>query len=359
MRAVLVAFVLASLVFAGCTGDKPGDNAGASGDPTGALNGVLEIGEGEPGIAIDPEAGFPAPVWNVGDWWEYDIAYTSGESFTSKVVVAADDGTNYLLTSDNRDLVARASFTHYPTFGPVTKADLKHKIHGADVSFLQFPVKNASYEMPFRQDTFAMTTSLATLETGRGPVEGFATTMRNVADGRIRISHGWSPEAKYFTNLTFDFDGTAPIDVTFTLKDWGSNFTGTLPVLEFTDLVDRIFPVVPLPPVNPENPQPPAPPANEPQDRFTLAEGTTLFVGIFAASGGAASFEVDIGPLSGQAQPGYSFPYRPQAAGAHFEWHDVADISPGDWGILATGAVQFGGFLFVETFQVTETEIAL
>jgi hypothetical protein len=288
------------------------------------------------------------PVWQVGDWWSYQVDYASGESHLAKLIVYDEDSANYYVTADDRALILRAAFTHYPTLGAVAKTDLSQTIHGVKVEALRFPMMNGTWSGAYRDFPATWTTTAATLPTGKGPVEGFITTMRNDDDGLVRITNGWSAATQWYTHFIFDFDGVAPADVTYTLLDWGSDFRGTFPVVEVIDHVHRPFPTLAVAP--PDVPQ--APDALDALADFEIQDGSILW-GFFAAAGGPGLFRIQIGHESSGAY--HEMEWRPGTAGGTFQWEEIEAPDAGSWGLSATGVAQSSAFLFVEAYEVRTT----
>ncbi|MBI2077017.1 MAG: hypothetical protein HYT80_01415 [Euryarchaeota archaeon] len=335
--------IIVGVVLSGCADNEPAGGAASARGTDASAPGTSAASI--PGFAADGSA--TAPKWKVGDWWQYQITYSSGEAFDARIVVAGMDGSNYVLTSDSRPLVLRAAFSHYPTFGPVAKSTLNHMIHGVEVPFFKFPMKNQTWTAQYRDFNAAYESSFAMLPTPKGEVPGFLTTMRNAVDQKVRFVHGWSPVTRYFTSFTWDFDGTAPIDVDFKLKDWGSNLTASVPVVEFKEGVHRAFPAFAVPPATPSTTAP------EPRATFTVQAGGTLLVGFFGGAGGQGDFEIDLAQSAGTPPQALTYPWRPSAAGSHFEHHEVATGAAGEWNLVAAGAAQASAFLFVEAYGVT------
>ena len=315
---------------------------------------VSEQDDEPPVPAWDWDAGIPVPRWSVGDWWLYHVEYASGETYDAHVVVHAEDGAHYHVTADDRELLLRSGITHYPTFGAVGKSGMKQSIHGAEVEYLRFPMKNGTWSAPYRDFTGDYSTTYALLEAGDEVVPGFRTTMADAADGSFRFSHGWSPVTRWFTDFTFDFDGVDPPDVVYTLQDWGSDFTGTLPLVELIDRVHRVFPTLAAAPPAGAPAQPP--PA---QETITVEQdGASLLVAMFAGAGGPGKFDFNVGPASAP-QEGYAMEWRPTGPGGHFAWREHADVPRGEWGVLGAGAAQGFAFLFGEVYEVRTSETSL
>ncbi len=346
MRKQSLTFLAAATVLlSGCAGSDDSEN------PPGVSwsSATLPAAGNATDALFGPDGSAQLPVWNIGDWWQYDVAYSTGESYTTKIVVYAEDGGNYYITSDSKELLMRSAFTHYPTFGAVKKSTLSHLIHGVEVPFLKFPMQNQTWEAPYRDFTGAFSSELTLLVAGKGQVQGFRTTMTNTADGAIRMINGWSPATKYFTYFIWDFDGAEPTEVEFNLQDWGANFTGSLPVLDITEGAHRTFPATAVAPPNPAAP----PPTSSPEARatFTAPADSDLLVGMFAGAGGPGNFEFTLSQ-PGSSQAPYSYPWRPTAAGSHFEWHHVENAPAGEWTIVGAGSAQGSAFLFLEAYAI-------
>jgi hypothetical protein len=337
VKPIRTILALACFALAGCTADKP--PADADGDVPDSPSGTGAPNETPLGASIsDP------PAWNLGDWWQYRVDYASGESYTAKIIVYAEDGTNYYVTSEDRELVMRSTIQHYPNFGPVEKGTLANWIHGTKVNDFRWPMENGSWTDTYRDSQATWETDRTELPTGNGPVQGFRTAMR-FEDGETRIVQGWSPQTKWYTEYAFDFDGIPPVDVTIRLEDWGSNHTGSFPIVELVEGVHRPFPTLVLPPDPMNLPQ------GESQDTFQVVQdGSSIMWAMFAAAGGNGDFEYGMGHLESQAS--HSFSWRPTGAASYFAWGEIADAATGEWGVTGTGAAEGSAFLFLEAYEV-------
>ena len=332
--------------------------AGCAGDDSATTSGVTPTA-GDASSSAEPAlnftGGIPAPRWNVGDWWQYQVEFTSGDRFDAKLVVYAKEGGNYLVTSDNRDLVLRATFNHYPNIGPVVASSLNQFIHGVEVSYLKFPMKNGTWQAQYRDAQAQYQAQYAVLDAGAEKVPGFAATLRNQADGRVRMSYGWSPVTKWFTNVTWDFDGNAPVDVTYRLMAWGTNYTGTLPVVQLIEAAHRAFPAYAVPPPTGGTP---ASPQGSTAPMKVGAAGSAAILGIFAGAGGPGSFEYGLTPQGASGSP-EKYEWRPAAAGSYFRWHKTENIAMGDWQVFGSGRAQNSAFLFLEAYEARTTQRTL
>lgn len=355
MKAPLVAVVLVSLAFAGCTGSEPAARTDASGlrpDPcAGCIDKLLPT---EP--AFDFDAGIPAPLWNVGDWWQYKVEYFGAlpKTYDAKIVVYAEDSEAWYLTSDNREMILRAGFNHYPTLGKVKKSDLGEFIHDQEVSFFAWPMKNGTRTGTFRDFEAAWSTTATELATGKGPVPGFASVMRRTSDSAVIAHHGWSPLTKWFTNFTFSFRGGEP-DVTFTLQDWGSNHTGELPVVTLVDKVHRLFPVA-------NAAAPGAPSAETRQDFKVDVGGSGLLIGYFAG-GAPGQYEWSVSPVGSTYAGGYpagpDWVWVQPGSEIRFEWIELTNVAATQWTAAGEGATNGSGFLFGEVYELHDQNVTL
>jgi hypothetical protein len=337
--------ILVAATLAGCIED-PIPQETSAGLPT-----VSPPSQGT-ALGFNPDGTAPVPKWQVGDWWEYEVSYDSGQKYTAKIVVAKEDGANYYITATERELLLRSVIDHYPTFGAVKKSGLQHRIHGDDVPFLRFPMQNQSWEEGYRDFTGQFESTFALLPTPQGTVPGFLTTMTHAGDGLVRFTHGWSPVTKYFTTFSWNFDGTGPPDVQVDLQAWGTNFTGSIPVVELTEGVHRVFQTASVSTTNPG--QAPGLPTDA-RATFNLPPESTMLIGIFGGAGGPGDMEVH---FSNQGNTIY-YPWRPTGPGSFFDWGERTDASPGQWTVAAYGGAQNFAFLFVEAYAVKTTTVEL
>lgn len=343
MKAPLVAFVLASLAFAGCTATDGEDDATGAPPLDGGL-GFLDVLPDEP--ILDFEAGVPVPLWTVGDWWQYKVEYLGAlpKTYDAKILVYAEDSEAWYLTSDDRELILRAGFNHYPTLGKVKKADLGEFIHAQDVSFFAWPMKNGTRTGAFRDFDAAWSVSFAELDTGKGTAPGFNTVMRRASDDAVILRHGYSPATKWFTNLSFAFRGGDAVDVQITLQDWGSNFTGEVPVVDFVDKIHRPFPVL--------DATAPAAPTAQAHEQVTIASERILYGAFWGGAQGEYQFCLD-----GGGQLSACIGGGPSDGAPMFEWYEAPVASGTTISVAGSAATRGPGFLFGELYELHESTV--
>ena len=338
-----IAVALVALAFAGCTGGDGGKDVGLPG----ADQGLALPTDDEP--PLDLSLGVAAPVWQVGDWWSYRVEFFGAlpKTYDARIVVYAEDAEAWYLTSDDRELVLRAGFQHYPTLGKVSKRDLSQFMHGQEVSFFGWPMKNGTREGPFRDFDARWSVQLAELDTGKGKVPGFATVMRRTSDDAVILRHGYSPATKWFTNLSFAFRGGNAVDVQFALSDWGSNFTGELPVVTLLDKIHRPFPVV--------NAGAPAPPQGQAHQQVSIAGDRILYGAFWGGAQGEYAFclkdqGTTFGACIGAGAPSDGAP--------EFEWYE-ATVTPGTMTVSGYAVTNGWGFLFGELYEIVDETVTL
>lgn len=342
MRELVLALSV-SLLLAGCLSAQ-GPSQDEDEDQVPSENGIAP----DPSLPLDV---VPAPPpWSVGDWWVYEVAYASGETYETRFVVHAEDATSWSVTAEDRELMLRAAFNHHPNFSPVEKGSLAQWIHGQKVEDLRWPMENGTWSGKYREDEATWVTSFVPgLATAKGQVPGFTTEMSYPADGRVRAQHSWSPVTKWFTEYSWDFDGRPPVDVTYRLKDWGADHAGTFPLVEVVDRVHRPFPAFALP-VGAEAAEQPGH-----EEPFKIeADGASLLWAVFAAAGGPGTFEYGLDYAEPPVDGLYA--WRPTEAGSHFVWGEVPDAPVGDWKAVGVATAQVSASHFFEIYEARTTE---
>lgn len=344
-----VALSLLVLAFAGCTGSGAKDEVTISGDDFLDNKPILGVLPGEP--VLDLDAGVPVPVWSVGDWWSYNVEYLGAlpKTYDAKIVVYAEDSEAWYLTSDNREMILRAGFNHYPTLGKVKKSDLGEFIHGQEVAFFAWPMKNGTGTARFRDFDAAWSVSFGELDTGKGKVPGFSSVMRRTSDDAVILRHGYSPVAKWFTNLSFSYRGGEPVDVQFTLQDWGTNYTGEVPVVTIVDKVHRMFPIADAAAL--------AAPTTQATESVTVAEGSSVLLGMFYG-GAPGHYEFAMRP-QGYVNEGHGEAFTVADPGVKFWWVELANARAGTWLGGGGGATNGPGFVFGEMYELHDETVTL
>jgi hypothetical protein len=352
-RLALVA--LAVLLLSGCSAKAPAEAAGAGAD--GAMS---------PDAAAMAPASFAAPVWKVGQWWEWQTTFgtaTRDETFCS-IVVGVDGGSYAVATERDGMAKEEAAFSH-PLLGSIGKSDLAMSGWGDDPwSLLSFPLtdgKTWTATMPnIAWDSVdGPTVDLAMTARFSVPTPGEAVTVSvegKVGDATLAAGI-YDPSTGWFRDLSF-FDndpGQEGVEVAFHAKSTGTNYTGPIvqatatPILSWSD--GSGFDDVPTsggqPFVNPN-----------PYSDFAVQGGDGhLLYGVLVAETVVGARAVVLTDPNGQERHFEAHAASTDSSGSSFLWLDEPAIA-GTWRVGSAGA---GGYsaAYGQLYEVVVTESAL
>ena len=348
MRAAAVATLLA-LLLAGCSGSDPAADTAAPDDaaPT-----------GDPTARLDATSSVPAPSWQVGQWWEWEVFFEGGvgdEPFCS--IVTSDAGGSYALATEKAWASKEEAAFDVPLLGPAGKGDLSTQGWGGDLRLLQFPLtdgKTWTASMPnIAWDVLlpAETADIAMEARFDDTLQGYRIT--GTAGGGTILQATYIPSTGWFGELVFhDIDpGQEGVEVGYRAKSTGLNYTGPYftheaqLLLEFEDL--NGFTDVPT-----EGGQP-ITQAPQPSHTFTMSEGKSLY-GIVVAEAVAGARTVVLTPPQGEARR-VDAVGAPEGSGVSF--FDEPGMA-GEWRVATAGAGGFSG-AFVSLYEMAETAATL
>ena len=345
MPRLAAAVLLVALLVSGCAG-KGGD---AGPDDLSADGGA----DGADGIATFDS--LPAPTWQAGQWWEWETTFTSGTRPETFCSIVLSTGTETVLVTEKDGMAKESAAFGHPLLAPVRASDLAMGGWGdAPWSVLSFPltdgktwtatIPNIAWDIYLPAETVeaTFTATFNDAPAGEPPVVAIAGMVEDakVMDAEYDAATGW------FRTLTFyDVDpGQDPLEVTWTAKSAGLNYTGPYFHAEAQLLLafdDRNgfsdFPT--------EGGQPYTD-APEPYHTFTMGSGALYgYAGVVSVVGARTLVLVD--PANNQrnvAPPG-----APE--GQQFLFLDEPGQA-GEWRITTAGA---GGMTaaFAELYEVT------
>lgn len=211
----LPAILALAAALAGCSGDAPASDTPPDG--------------GGP----DAPATAERPTWEVGQWW----TYASSESGPMTLVVAADQGSDWLVATDNADVAFfDQRFSDISYLGPQRKSDLAGSQGGDRVEYFRWPLA----------DGLNWTT--------RWDGQDVRITAHDRGEGRFHLAsanatgqhatYDYDPAVGWFRTLAFyDPDGSESFRIDLT--DSGRNYTG---VVRSWELVEEVAQAGQLPP---------------------------------------------------------------------------------------------------------------
>ncbi|HUR24830.1 MAG TPA: hypothetical protein VM327_02315 [Candidatus Thermoplasmatota archaeon] len=347
---VLSILSLLALLLAGCSGSKGSDEGAGDADPD----------QGREATTV--YASIPAPDWQVGQWWEWEVtlgSQTMEGTFCSIVVDTA--GSSYrLATEDTAWAKDEAAFDH-PLLGMVSKGDLAEDGPDGAYSLLSFPLtdgKTWTASMPniawgivdAERADIAMTAGFLTPTHGEPP--------RVLLTGKIGeatvLQAEYDPSTGWFAGLRFfDVDpGEEGLEVGYRAKSSGLNYTGPYfqhtarPLIAFEDL--NGFNDVPTEGGQPYTGAP------QPYWPFTMGSGTTLYGFVVIDSVVGARTLVLVDPNHGQRNLVSHGSLDDDEQELFFDEPGIA----GDWKVVTGGA---GGFTAAvgQLVEVTEGAFTL
>ncbi|MEA3166803.1 MAG: hypothetical protein QOJ26_1677 [Thermoplasmata archaeon] len=344
--------VLLVLLLAGCAGDKP-----AAAAPDAAADGP------EPGRQLVPLESIPAPDWQVGQYWEWQVTHgTQTMEGTFCSIVVAKDGATYTLATENDDWAKDEAAFDHPLLGTTKKGDLVMTGPDGDWSLLSFPLtdgKTWTASMPnLAWDVFlpAERVDVAMAATFSHPTHGEPPLVHitGTSGEYTLLQASYDVRTGWFSDLVFfDVDpGQEEVEVGYHAKSAGMNYTGPYfqhtakPLLQLFDA--NGFDDEPTAGGQPYT----APP--QPYHSFTVREGTTLYGYIVAETVVAAREVALIDPTNQARHVTATGALDGGSAGLFLDEPAI----PGEWRLATGGAGGFSG-AFAEIFELTEGSFTL
>lgn len=342
--------LLLAVLLAGCSGSEPADDAvdDAATVDAGALAAGLPS-------ADDPTHRVEAPVWQVGQWWEWQTDFASGPQDGTFCSIVAQAGAAPVLATEKEEMAKEEAAFGHPLLGALS-AGLGLQGFGGDWSLLQFPLTdgkawtatlpNIAWDVVPEE-----TVSVPVVATWDAALPGYRI-MGHLEQGMV-LEATYLPATGWFGELKlYDVDpGQEELEIGWTAKSAGLDYKGpaftatAAPLIQLQDGNGLTAP----PPEGQPFVQP------QPQGTFTMQSGTTLYGGLFAASVFGTRVVTLTDPNGQQRQV--------VSTGAGLEederslWIDEPGVA-GQWTVVTSGA---GGFSmgYVQLFEVTVTQSTL
>ncbi len=204
MRALALSLV-SLLLLAGCSGASTPSGPASSTRPDGSV--------------VAANAGLPAPVWQVGDFWNY-----TGPFGAFDYVVSADAGDDYTVDTDAGGVAWFNTRSDISTMGAIRKSDLAGSQGQTRVQFFDWPLRdNKTWSMTLDEGQGGGTLKVTAKQTGP---EAFAMTARR-DNGTAYLSYTYDNKTRWFKELDFK-DGQGASAFKVTLQRSGKAFAGDL-----------------------------------------------------------------------------------------------------------------------------------
>lgn len=220
-----VVLLAVAVALAGCvggevepTGDQLPDrrDGGANPQPSGDANAIAR--------------GFEPPVWQVGDFWTYQMT-GPGVDRTRTDVVVADEGSDWVVRSDDAQVTFFDARDDISTLGPQRKADLAGSQGSDRVEFLDWPLE-MDKGWTTTWDDVERHIQVVGVADDRSSFELVA----HGPDGDVQVEYTYEPAAKWFTRLVFhDVDGET---FELSLTERGTGYDGTYLTVDYDTVLD-------------------------------------------------------------------------------------------------------------------------
>ena len=190
-----------------------------------------------------PPSEISAPNWEHGKYWTYSFKTPEIEDVISKIVVASDDGTDYLIGVASRlDAQRHAVLNYNPMLGRITMENFSIYEKGIPQPLFTFPLrKNAQWTFSmFDVEEFeAKVVSIRTLDL---PLSG-QTTLVNIeatASSGELLKYSYDTSAKWLHSLVFE-DSSGNILLDMNLISYGMGFVGEVYFVRARDLFSDVY----------------------------------------------------------------------------------------------------------------------
>lgn len=206
MRGLLVAFLLAAAVLAGCSGAPDTEPAGRSTGP--GAHGMHEAATHILG-----------PEWQVGDYWTLESPQQDSGPFTH--VVSGESGDDWLMDTDSPVIAYFDARFDISLLGKVRKSDLAGSQGSTRVEFLKFPL-STGLNWTTTWDGETMRVHAVDVKDGK------ALLQATRANGTLYADYTYDSKVGYFSQFRFYLpDGVSP-QFEWTLRQSGSGFAAPL-----------------------------------------------------------------------------------------------------------------------------------
>lgn len=198
--------LFAAVLLAGCS---DGGGAGGAGDGDGATHPPGHTG------SLDE---IPAPLWQVGQWWQL-ASEQSDAGFTH--VVSGESATDWTMDTDSQDIAFFDARFDISFLGQVRKSDLAGSQGGDRVQFFQFPL-SLDRTWTTTWDGAPITVTVVGLDAAGAELEA------RHANGTLYAKYTYDVDLAYFGEYAFYAPDGETVGFAATVTDAGTAFSGEL-----------------------------------------------------------------------------------------------------------------------------------
>lgn len=338
---------LVALPLAGCLGDESPSPAAPAARNEPLANGAT-LAEGAAAVATlaeklasDPaNASADAPVWSVGDAWDYTGLRGGEPTGSGTLVVAQASAATYTLLATGADLATADAVFDISYVGPVRVADLAGAQEGTAVKFFDFPLRDGkSWTATWDGNAVTIVAKAnPSIATPAGTHAGYDITA-SLEDGTVHATYDYVPALKWWSRIAFSEGWELRIDAA------KSNWTGEA----LRGVANPLFDLAPVGPLT-----------NTPAEAFTVAPEQDALVLILSGFTNIQARAIVLQDPSGAPVflPGGDDVYvAPQPSGEFRS--ETLPATPGSWHVAMLGAHDPDGFVSLRGFEVALERIAV
>jgi hypothetical protein len=184
-----------------------------------------------------------APTWEYGKYWNYSFKTPEIENVVSRIVIASDDGTDYLIGVASRlDAQRHAVLNYNPMLGRITMENFSIYEKGIPQTIFSFPLKKNiqwSFSMFGIEQFDAKVVSIMNLDL---PNKGKTTIVNIIAEASSGESliYSYDTSAKWINSLVLkDSSGNDLLDMK--LISHGMGYVGEVYFVRARDLFSDVY----------------------------------------------------------------------------------------------------------------------
>ena len=183
------------------------------------------------------------PNWEYGKYWTYSFKTPEIEDVISRIVVASDDGTDYLIGVASRlDAQRHAVLNYNPMLVRITMENFSIYEKGIPQPLFSFPLRKNTQWTFSMFDVEEFKARVVSIRTFDLPISG-QTTLVNIeatASSGESLTYSYDTSAKWIHSLVFE-DSSGNVLLDMKLISYGLGFVGEVYFVRATDLFSDVY----------------------------------------------------------------------------------------------------------------------
>ncbi|UCG70076.1 MAG: hypothetical protein JSV09_03405 [Thermoplasmata archaeon] len=184
-----------------------------------------------------------APAWEAGKYWTYSFKTPEIDDVISRIVVASDDGRDYLVGVASRlDAQRHAVLNYNPILGRITMGNLSIYEKGIPQPLFSFPLKKNSQWTFSMFDVDGFNAKVISIRSVNLPISGstILVGIEATAPSGELLLYSYDTSAEWIRSFAFqDSSGTTLLGMT--LVSYGKDFNGKVYFVRAVDLFDEEY----------------------------------------------------------------------------------------------------------------------